>query len=369
MSISTTPTLAQIGLRRGSARRQRGLTLIEFMISITIGMIIVVALTLLIARQSATQGEFEKSSRQIENGRFAMRILNDDIQMAGFFGELSDVGAPVSFPNPCATALTDLEAALPFPVQGYDLPSTGSWPFTCINTDNYLPGTDILVVRRAEAEATTIAAAASAAGGFVYLQTGLTDPVRELKRFIGTGADTSVFTLKNNALSALTPLRRYRVNIYFVSPCSVPVSGSPCSNAADGGKPIPTLKMVELTTLVGAPAMTTTPLVEGIENMQIDYGFDTTADGSPDGQFKSTAAAVADWSNVVALRVHLLARNLDSSPDYIDSKIYTLGYNAASAPQTVTASTDSYGNNVRTYKRRVFSQSIRLVNPSGRRDQ
>ena len=65
------------------------------------------------------------------------------------------------------------------------------------------------------------------------------------------------------------------------------------------------------------------------------------------------------WGDVMALKIHLLARNNESSPGYVDSKTYTLGTDgAASAPVAGTA-----------FKRRVFSQMVRLVNPGSRRDQ
>jgi type IV pilus assembly protein PilW len=188
---------------------------------------------------------------------------------------------------------------------------------------------------------------------------------------MGNGTDasgTAVFTLfkKDGATPAL--LRKFLVHIYFVSPCSVK-AGASCSSSDDGGKPIPTLKMLELSTSAGAVTMTTTPLVEGIENMQIDYGVDTTGDGAPDGQFVASPANPAAWSNLMALRVHLLARNNDSSPGYVDPKAYALGYNSLGATQTVTPATDVYGSDVTNFKRRVFSQMVRLVNPSSRRDQ
>ncbi len=377
MNNTFTPFLNRDHAVRACSRLQQGLTLIEFMISITLGMLIVVALTLLIARQSATQGEFEKSSRQIENGRYAMGILNDDIQMAGYYGEFSktsDIAIPATLPDPCSTTVSDIEAAMAFPVQGYDsLPAGSAQRPVCIDPTNHLPGTDILVIRRALPDLVTVATATAAtAAGRVYLQSGLTTSGLEFTKRMGRGSDlpgTSVFNLLNKDRITQSSLREFVVRIYFISPCSV----TPCGPSADGGKPIPTLKMVELT----ASGMVTTPLVEGIENLQIDYGVDTTpapGDGSPDGQFVSfldstNPVEVAKWANVMALRVHLLARSLESSPDYIDSKVYALGYNNAGLLQTVSATTDSYDNNVRPFKRRVFSQMVRLVNPSGRRDQ
>jgi type IV pilus assembly protein PilW len=335
------------------------MTLVEWMVSITISLILLAGLSALIAQQSSTQAELEKSSRQIENGRYAMQLLNEDIQLAGYYGEFSDVlPVPTTLPNSCATAVADLSAAMPFPVQGYDFPSTTTVRPSCIAAGNHVAGTDILVVRRVEPVTLTIAAAASAAGGQVYLQTGLTPSGQVFDKKMGVGTDaagTSVFTLYNKDGTTLAALRKFLVHIYFVSPCSV-MSGSACCSAADGGKPIPTLKMLELSASGNTTTMTLTPLVEGIENMQIDYGFDTTGDGAPDNYAKD-AAAVADWADVMAVRLHLLARSNESSAGYQDTKTYSLGLEGST-----TATNDNF-------KRRVFSQLIRVVNPSSRRDQ
>lgn len=370
-------SLAIHGLPQGS-RHQRGTTLVEWMVSITIGLILLAGLTTLIAQQSSTQAELEKSSRQIENGRYAIQLLNEDIQMAGYYGEFSDVAGlavPGALPDPCLVTVAAIEPAMVFPVQGYDSPATTSGLLSCINPLNHEDGTDILVVRSVETATLTIASAASAAGGQVYLQSGLTPSGLVFEKKMGTGATTSEFTLVTQAKPATAAasavsagpalLRKFLVHIYFVSPCSVMSNGSTCSSTDDGGKPIPTLKRVELSASGNTTTMSTTPLVEGIENMQIDYGIDTTGnDGAPDGQFVASPAVVTDWANVMALRVHLLTRNNESTAGYVDPKTYEMGYDSAGAVQTVTPATA-----VQSYKRRLFSQLIRMVNPSSRREQ
>jgi type IV pilus assembly protein PilW len=363
-------------------RYQRGTTLVEWMVSITIGLILLAGLTTLIAQQSSTQAELEKSSRQIENGRYAMQLLNEDIQMAGYYGEFSNVAGltvPGSLPDPCAVAVTDIEPAMVFPVQGYDALTTGL--STCLNAANHVSGTDILVVRRVDTATLTIASAASAAGGQVYLQSGLAPSGLVFEKKMGTGGTTSGFTLLTQAKPATAaasgipataavpaapaPLRKFLVHIYFVSPCSVMANGSTCGSTDDGGKPIPTLKRVELSASGNTTEMNMTPLVEGIENMQIDYGIDSTGnDGAPDGQFVAAPATTAAWANIVTLRVHLLTRNNEASAGYVDPKTYEMGYNSSGSVQTVTPATA-----VQSYKRRLFSQLIRVVNPSARRDQ
>lgn len=358
---------ARWGRRAAGSGRQHGLTLIEFLIAIGLGLMIVAALTLLIAQQSATQSEFEKSSRQIENGRYAMQILSDDVQLAGFYGEFSDtsaLAAPVAVSDPCLSPVlpANVENDMPFAVVGFDSPSDTTG-ISCINSANHKPGTDILVVRRADVEEV---AKAAAVAGQVYMQSGLVPPSGvTFEKRVGSGSDTSVFVLKKKDLVTDAPLHKFLVRIYYLSPCSVPV-GATCTAAADGGNPIPTLKMTEMTTSGGVTSFTTVPLVEGIENFQVDYGFDSVApaDGAPDGPFVSTAPAVASWADLVAIRVHILVRNLETSPGHNDTKTYAMGYMNGASAQTVTPAAGTLG-----YKRRLFSQLIRLVNPSARRDK
>lgn len=314
-------------------RRQDGLSLVEMMISLTIGLVLLAGITSLISRQSTTRVEMEKSSRQIENGRYAMQILNDDIEHAGFYGEYAPSSTTTyTVPaDPCDTVVANLgwNAATPaiaVPVRGYT--AADATP-SCVS--NRLAGTAMLVVRRTAAP--TVAAAAAVAGT-AYLQVSRcnTDTVPFV---LGTGG----FTLKQKDCATLAPLHKYIVRIYYVSTCSV------C-----GTDTIPTLKMAEF--IDGAQSVI--PLVEGIENMQFDYGIAASATSSSAASYTTTPAA-ADWPNVVTVRVNLLARNNESTPGYTDTKTYTLGGAGTVAPGGA-------------YKRHLYSQLVRVVNVSGRRE-
>jgi type IV pilus assembly protein PilW len=335
------------------------MSLVELMISITIGLLLLAGITTLIAQQSSASGELDKASRQIENGRYAAQVVREDIELAGYFGEFFKPGTPSALSDPCSTATADLDAAVPLPIQGYDSPATVPSPLSaCLPDANHVAGTDIVVIRRTD---TTTVPVASAVAGQPYMQTGL-NVSKALDKVVGTGSDTSVFILKQRD-GTVSPLRNYLVHIYYVSPCNIPASGSTCSSSSDGGKPIPTLKRLELTLTGGTAAFSVTPLVEGIENFQVDYGIDTNADGAPDyyttGTYSTatTPMTATDWANVMAVRINILARNTDSSAGYNDAKTYNLG-----AAGTVGPFHDAY-------KRRVFSEIVRLINPSSRRAQ
>ena len=87
-------------------RQQAGLSLIELMVSITLGLIILSGVLVVFTNTSASRNEIDRTSRQIENGRYASELITEDLRLAGFYGEL-DVSTvtplPASMPgDPCS---------------------------------------------------------------------------------------------------------------------------------------------------------------------------------------------------------------------------------------------------------------------------
>ena len=322
--------------------RQAGLSLVELMISLTIGLVLLAGITSLIVKQSSTRDELDKSSRQIENGRYAIQLLRDDIEHAGFYGEYSPPATTVynEAVDPCVADNAGWVPATPeVPVGIFGYAGAAADP-SCVT--NRKAGTAILVIRRTSTDST---AAASAIAGTTYLQVSRCN--QDALPFVMA---TSGFTLKQK--NCLTPamLRKYIVRIYYVSTCNV------CSGA--GVDTVPTLKMVEF---VDGNPLTTLPLAEGIEDMQFDYGVDApiaTGDGAPDSYTRTPVAG--QWKDVMAVRVNVLARNNDPTVGYVDAKSYRLSGISA------VAAVPAFGDN---YKRHAFNQLVRVINPSGRREQ
>lgn len=337
---------------------QRGLSLIELMISITIGLIILSALTTLFVNQSRARTELDKSNRMIDNGRYALELLSDNLRVAGFYGNYMPSGAPAATPDPCnlttiTTAATNLDV-LRHHVQGYNAatatpPSTGqiaslparctpnvaavpAFTYTAGSATTLKPGSDMLVLRRAS---TSPVAATAAVANTAYLQVSncSTDTVSYQ---IATAGFT---TFHNKDCATAASLRPFLVQVYFVSPDN---------NAGDG---IPTLKRIEFDP---AGAWRATPLVEGIEYLQIDYGLDADADGAADSYIAAPTAA--DWPNIVSIKINIIARNTEPTTGYTDTKTYVLG------------SAGTFGPFNDAYKRHAYTQVVRLVNPSSRRE-
>jgi type IV pilus assembly protein PilW len=257
--------------------------------------------------------------------------------------------------------LDDLKNDMSFAVQGFDAQSPGFSRPSCIPAAAYKAGTDILVIRRAATSATPAAAVQANA---YYLQSRFDSYVLDL------GQNDASFDLTNPMTNDALPLRRYRVDLYFISPCS-DFSGGACQDS------IPTLKRLELT---AGPAFEMVTLVEGVENLQLFFGVDRqpvgALDGAPDKDANgklyvanpgdlATPAGREAWANVVAVQLYLLTRDAAPTAGYTDQKTYALGPSELSAAE-LAAHTVAGGDS--PYKRQVFSSQIRITNISSRRE-
>lgn len=348
---------------------QRGLTLIELMIALTIGLVVLGGLLTFFGNSSSAYTELKKTAEPTANGSMAMWVLTQDINHAGFYGEFYTLpAAGVALPDPCAMAPAALFDQLAFPVQGYDAPALS--PLACLSDADFTPGTDILVVRHADFN--TLAPADVPLTGEVYLQASVNGAEVQIGAggtAIGTTrkADGSVATLfKKDGVTA-ADIRKLAVHIYFIARCSVPADGGEsCTGALDdGGAPIPTLKRLELTTVAGATSWRIAPLAEGVRNLQIDYGVDNLpaavnfitnqlGDGAPDTY--TTAPAVADWPNVTSIRVNFIATSTTPTASHVDSKTYNLGLAGPVGPFNDA------------FKKHLFVGTARLNDVSGRRE-
>lgn len=353
------------------ARQQAGMSLIELMVAVAIGLALLAGLSSLYVSTSKARTEFNKTSEQVENGRFALQSITRDIEMAGFYGRASLPLATSSYAlsDPCATAPASMgfstsPLTVPLPVYG---PSLAATVPACLATKlpNMRTGAEVLTVSYVSGSATP------ADGNNYYLQRSgcETDSVP-----LVYSNSASAFTLHNKAAvaggtcstSTSAELRKYVMRSYYVATCDV------CSGA--GADTTPTLKMAEFVN----GAIQVSSLVTGIEDVHYSYGIDVDNNGSPDcyvdnpsdtsaapaacaaavaaAAYAWTASATANWANVTAVRVNLLSRNLDSTASWTDTRTYDLG-RAAPIP--------AYGDH---YKRHVYGTVARVWNTGGVRE-
>jgi len=141
----------------------------------------------------------------------------------------------------------------------------------------------------------------------------------------------SSFPTADMGSGTLVDFWEYYVSIFYIR------------NFSTAGDGIPTLTVERL---IGN-AMQSEALVEGIEDMQIEFGIDSDTDYVPN-QYKA-APTLADMANVVTARIFLLVRSVNTVPGYTDDKTYTLG---SSAPVTKNDG----------FLRRIFKTTVQMRN-------
>ncbi|MGH8119928.1 MAG: PilW family protein, partial [Gammaproteobacteria bacterium] len=347
------------------------------MVAIAIGALLLLGLSTVFFNSSRSTRELDRSGQMLENGRYGLTLLGDDLRHAGFYGEYFNLDTPPSFPDPCETAtLANLITGMTQPIQGYNAATATALPnisaTSCgglLPNANLSPGSDILVLRRAE----TLVFTGAAVEQEIYLQTN----GRQYELMIGAGgsavpsvqADGDANTMlkypdSDPPLPGAANTRKYAVHMYFVAPCSIGTNTDGVCQVGDD--PVPTLKRLELTSDGTNTVMSIVPLVEGIEYFKVLYGVDNTpntinattnqfGDGNPDTYV--AAPTSAQWPHVIAARIFLLARTVepvDPRENYVDNKTYTLAGLGISPGGS--------------FKRHVYGTEIRPLNMAGRRE-
>ena len=320
---------------------QHGMSLVELMVAITIGMFMVAALVALFARSSFDRRTLDLTGRQIENGRFALDTLRDEISMAGYFGELSPKEVLIyASADPCATSLANMgwNAAtfqVPLPVEGGTTLPVG-WGCGALNRK---AGTEYLVIRYLAPASTT---PAGSTPGVVSLQANGCQDISTPFALANGGTATN-FPLTQQDCSTAMPVRELRTRLYYVSTCGV------CS-PNDG---IPTLKVLERR----GGVTTESVVADGVEDLRVEYGLDTTGDGMVDSY--ATDPTATQLKDLVATRVRVVARTTETVAGHVDGK--TIG-GEGGLPDFTPATADL------AYKRKAFVELVSLPNAAGPRE-
>lgn len=332
---------------------QRGLTIVELMIAMTVALLVLGTVAAVFGGTSRNRANLERSARLIENAQYAMDVLRDDITQAGYYDTLTTTIVTWHVPDPCATAMSNLGWSVPgnLPPAGpasivdAPVPISGARPAdatpACI--PDRKPGTAMLVVRYVGPAPTALASV----GGAPYLQLSkCASDVANVQNLGVISTKSADFTLHNIDCASFADVKQYVTRTYYVASCD-----------RCGIDTIPTLKRAEL---VGN-AIVVTPVAEGIENLQIEYGIDANNDGTPDRYLDfvdpALAPAYGEWANVMAVRLYLLVRSAEVEPGYQDM---TKQFNLGPAGYTAVAGDG--------YKRTLLTSVVRPMGPAGQRE-
>lgn len=341
--------------RPSRGHHQWGITLVEMMVAMVVGLILLVGIVQLFISNKQAYRIQEGTNVLNESARYVLNQMHYDLRMADHWGgaERADVEilagiTPVS--GDCSPPASALATAGIFGIDG----APGS-PLDCIPTSDYVPGSDIVVIRYADP---VRRASGALSDETIYVRSALG---RRAVIFEGADIaslpadiapeDPSALTVEEEAPDAAN--YEMRTIIYFLRRCSSQDLGTAgiCDSQDDS---LPTLTRL---TLVG------TNLVEedvtaGVEQMQLAYGLDTNGDRAADlYQSADAVTAAGSWDRVVDVKLSVLVRNTEIDVSFEDTNTYELYGGANGAGVRYVAPEDA-----RRFRRKVFNSSIQIRN-------
>lgn len=314
-------------------RRGRGMTLIELLVGMAIGLFLVLVMGSVYLGSKGTFNAQESTARLQENARYAVDLLSADLRMSGFRGCAGQVGGVGKLTNQLQGPLTTLTNFGQGVAGSHNV--GGAWS----------PGLDASIGALAPNAAGDVLTVYRSFGGAWALTADMTTPTDDLQvtpsanfntgdlLVVGDCNASSVIQI-TNANPAATGTIAHAAGAAGVVP-GVSTSSLDRDYLQDAVVYrvqavtyylAPSLRQPGALALWSSatPAYTAGPqpieLVTGVDRLLVTYGLDTNADRAAD--LFVTADNVVDWTQVVSARLELLL----SSPDA----------NTATTPQPYT---------------------------------
>jgi Tfp pilus assembly protein PilW len=316
-------------------RQQAGFSVVEIMIAMLLSLTLAAAVVTVFVNNSYSFNQDENIARMQDDARHALREIAFDISMSGHYADLlmPDIVTPdgaLAIAVDCGPAgeanwiYRTVEPGTGNTLSLAAIDNTSSATaiaeHSCFAAGEVQEGTDIVAIRRVAG-----AAATALTDNAIYLRTNGT---------VGLLYKAPIPAAPTIAVALPRADWEYRPSIYFIR-----------QYANTPGDNVPTLCRKVLR---GAgPSMTTECLATGIEDLQIEYGIDTSENGHPNVYM--TNPSLTDLQNVVTARVFLLARTTDIDTRYNNAKNYTVSNSGNFVPND-------------SFHRRVLSTSVSIQN-------
>ena len=309
-----------------SRRYARGFSLVELMVAMALSLLLLGGVIAIFMSTRASYESTDKLSRIQENGRFALDEIARDVHSAGYVG--------------CARAPKDVSTSLnpgwlwnflEGPIRGFQFTSAATWTPGLDTTIVPSPadGSDVLVLRIPERDATPLRVTVDMASG----TDALTVP-NTVTAGLNTGDIAMAYSCLGQAYFEVTGFSAGVISHGTGS------AGGPGNATADISIPfkvnsevIPVQTVIYYVRQSVAGAGTTSlwrrvgnaapeELVEGVQQMQLQFGVDTNGDAVVDNYVD--ASAVTDWGQVYSVTVAMLVRSLEQYDTDTDQRTYQL---------------------------------------------
>ncbi|MDH3671665.1 MAG: PilW family protein [Gammaproteobacteria bacterium] len=377
--------------------KSAGFTLVELMVAITIGIIILGALSQVFVTSRSTYTTEEGLARVQENGRFAMNFITEDIRMAGYIGCQDQAGGLVNQLNDPSGDYWPLRPPnTPSPVvTGFNYTGGGSsnladWtpalPGAYFAVGEVEPFTDVIMIRRGSDESLRVVASpggtwmnlraddlyipmpndlrqwdivmvADCEAADLFQITNATTDIRTTGRIQHTNAVPPPGNGPGNVGPALSQSYGSNAEIFSLVTHAYFI-GTGDSTGTNVGNTVPALFRKQ----IGVGGVAAAEMVDNVESLQVFFGIDSgplpgagvcppCPDGVADQYLEAHIVDLnpANWITVASVRVGLLVRTPDEHGVDVDNNTYNVA--GAVLP--------AYGDR---RQRRVFTSTINVRN-------
>ncbi len=300
--------------------RQRGFNLIEFMIAMTIGLVLMLALTSMFVDTKVSANRSTTVSNLQSQAKLAVQILLEDIRNIGSWAEFSgeslgDIKVPASI-NLGAGSCTILQTAnassdadtMSLPANANWIADTGSTPANVVNQNCVVEAgytvtvdSDVLSLSRIQGN---VVQTADLTDGAHYL--AISSQQAQLFNAASPNGATNIVNVE---------LYPYVHHTYLVE-----------AHATEGTR----LSRFSLRESGGNPMFSNDLIIDNIERVRVEFGVDTDADGVANSYQPSANVTSVMWNGnqIVSARIYVLARATLPDATFNNTQTYNLGSDA-----------------------------------------
>ncbi|PAU66042.1 hypothetical protein BZL41_03670 [Pseudomonas sp. PIC25] len=321
--------------RSFSFYRSKGLSLVELLVAMALSLIIGAAVIQMFLASKSSHRLQDSMARVQENGRFAVGFLAKDIRMAGFMGcgNIDEIAinvianpAPIDVANPLGQIIGGVN----------NIAATNSW--------NAVAGTDVLSIRKASNAGVGLVGNMSTDNANIQIETNTLELVAGDALFISdclsadifratnvsSGSSHETIAHANNYNTSNRLSKAYGDDAELFAFESIDYFIRDTGRATASGDPIRALWVTKKFANRSDASANPVELVEGVQDMQIEYGVATGA--SMIANSYQTANNVTDWSKVVSVRFSLLMQSTEGNVVGSGAAAQQLTFNGAAVP-------------------------------------
>jgi type IV pilus assembly protein PilW len=299
-------------------RRQSGLTLVELMIATTLSLVLLAGVLMVFTANKSTYRLQNGMGTLQENGRYAVRQIGSDLQMAGFGGCLSPKFTPrIAMLVSSGGRPAYLNEVNGFPAGNFFAGVNNDSSSTAYGSVTMAAGTDSIEIRGAlQSDVRFVTGETLTTGNVSTIGTGTGFAADDILMISDcAGADifqaTSVATASGNTQIGHGSAKNIQGNLsrLYGADSVVTELASHTYFVADTNRNNPAGQ--DILALYRFDGTTARELVDGVEDLQIEYALDTDDDGVVDAF--ADPGGVTNWNEVMAVRISLLLNSVDGA--------------------------------------------------------